>query len=325
MESDDPFGQSPGSQRTLRSPPRGAEEPAPPVEAAPAETQEDVAGVSVDEAIGQEGAGAAVPDAAGPVTEVPDDGGPVTAQELMQMIAESGDTIPPSDINEFAGYVSELTGQKIPATLKARRAAIANWYAEQAPPIAAHTPPDSARRRAAAALAQNPDAAFERPPMPPDRETVLRNIAQHGAQVRRCHAATLPWPAPWLRARPRQMLPACTPRTRRTPCMLCRYRRRSSRRSRAPLRHSKGRRRPRSLTSGARSSKTGSLPTAATKPPPPPPPPLPRQTAAAEAAAELPGAAAERVQGRAWALPSAARAEEPAAEAAGAEVRVRVR
>ena len=126
------------------------------------------------------------------MTEVPDDGGPVTAQELMQMIAESGDTIPPSDINEFAGYVSELTGQKIPATLKARRAAIANWYAEQAPPIAAHTPPDSARRRAAAALAQNPDAAFERPPMPPDRETVLRNIAQHGAQVRRCHAATLP-------------------------------------------------------------------------------------------------------------------------------------
>ena len=168
------------------------------MEAAPAETQEDVAGVSVDEAIGQEGAGAAVPDAAGPVTEVPDDGGPVTAQELMQMIAESGDTIPPSDINEFAGYVSELTGQKIPATLKARRAAIANWYAEQAPPIAAHTPPDSARRRAAAALAQNPDAAFERPPMPPDRETVLRNIAQHGAQVRRCHAATLPWPAPRL-------------------------------------------------------------------------------------------------------------------------------
>ena len=144
------------------------------MEAAPAETQEDVAGVSVDEAIGQEGAGAAVPGEAGPVTEVPDDGGPVTAQELMQMIAESGDTIPPSDINEFAGYVSELTGQKIPATLKARRAAIANWYAEQAPPIAAHTPPDSARRRAAAALAQNPDAAFERPPMPPDRETVLR-------------------------------------------------------------------------------------------------------------------------------------------------------
>ena len=325
MESDDPFGQSPGSQRTLRSPPRGAEEPAPPVEAAPAETQEDVAGVSVDEAIGQEGAGAAVPDAAGPVTEVPDDGGPVTAQELMQMIAESGDTIPPSDINEFAGYVSELTGQKIPATLKARRAAIANWYAEQAPPIAAHTPPDSARRRAAAALAQNADAAFERPPMPPDRETVLRNIAQHGAQVRRCHAATLPWPAPRLRACPRQMPLACTRRTRRTPCMPCRYRRRSSRRSRAPSRRSKGRRRPRSLTSGARSSKTGSLPTAATKPPPPPPPPLPRQTAAAEAASELPGAAAERVQGRAWALPSAARAEEPAAEAAGAEVRVRVR
>ena len=184
MESDDPFGQSPSSHRTLRSPPRGREEPAPPVEAAPAETQEDVASVSVGEAIGQEGTGAEVPDEAGPVTD-----GPVTAQELMQMIAESGDTIPPSDINEFAGYVSELTGQKIPATLKARRAVIANWYAEQAPPIAAHTPPDSARRRSAALLAQNADAAFERPPMPPDRETVLRNIAQHGAQVHRCHAA----------------------------------------------------------------------------------------------------------------------------------------
>lgn len=191
MESDDPFGQSPSSNRTLRSPPRGREEPAPPVEAAPAETQEDVASVSVGEAIGQEGTGAEVHDKAGPVTD-----GPVTAQELMQMIAESGDTIPPSDINEFAGYVSELTGQKIPATLKARRAVIANWYAEQAPPIAAHTPPDSARRRSAALLAQNADAAFERPPMPPDRETVLRNIAQHGAQVHRCHAATLPWPAP---------------------------------------------------------------------------------------------------------------------------------
>ena len=149
---------------------------------APAETQTQLSG---DGEEGADGEGA-------------EEGAPVTAKELVQMIAESGNTIPPSDVNEFAGYVAELTGQKIPATLKQRRTVIANWYAEQAPPIAAHTPPDSSRRNAP--HVQTPEAAFERPPMPPDRETVLRDIAQHGAQVHRL-AATLPWPAPKLPAK----------------------------------------------------------------------------------------------------------------------------
>eukprot|EP00964_Phaeocystis_antarctica_P021410 scaffold11877_cov57-Phaeocystis_antarctica.AAC.2 len=173
MESEDPFGQSSNRTGTLRSPPRGVAEPAPPIEhEAPAETQEDVASVSGDaEGLGEEGADG----------EGAGEGAPVTAKELVQMIAESGNTIPPSDVNEFAGYVAELTGEKIPATLKQRRTVIANWYAEQAPPIAAHTPPDSSRLNAN--HAQTPEASFERPPMPPDRETVLRNIAQHGAQI----------------------------------------------------------------------------------------------------------------------------------------------
>ena len=106
------------------------------------------------------------------------------------MIAESGNTIPLSDVNEFAGYVAELTGEKIPATLKQRRAFIASWYAEQALPIAAHTPPDSSRQNAP--HAQTPEAAFDKPPMPPDRETMLRDIAQHGAQVCRLAAAAHP-------------------------------------------------------------------------------------------------------------------------------------
>ena len=280
MESDDPFGQSPNPTGVLRSPPRGAAEPAPPMEhEAPAETQEDVASVSGDADLGEEGADGEGVEESTPVEE----GAPVTAKELVQMIAESGNTIPPSDVNEFAGYVAELTGQKIPATLKQRRIVIANWYAEQAPPIAAHTPPDSSRMNAS--HAQTPEASYDRQPMPADRETVLRNIAQHGAQVH-CLAATLPLPAPKLhcKARPHAPVKCCAP------AHLCRYRRRSLRRSRAPLRRSRGPRRHSSLTSGARSSKTGSLPTAATPPPPPPPP---RQTAAAEAAAEVAGAAAQ--------------------------------
>ena len=196
MESEDPFGQSPKPTGTLRSPPRGAEEPAPPMEhEAPAETQS----VSGDAAFSEEGAEG----------EGAEEGAPVTAKELVQMIAESGNTIPPSDVNEFAGYVAELTGQKIPATLKQRRTVIANWYAEQAPPIAAHTPPDSSRQNAP--HAQTPDAAFERPPIPPDRETVLRDIAQHGAQVHRL-AATLPWPAPKLPAKRVHMPPSSAAR-----------------------------------------------------------------------------------------------------------------
>ena len=103
-------------------------------------------------------------------------GAPVTAKELVQMIVESGNNIPPNDINEFAGYVAELTGQKAPGTLKQKRAYIANWYAEQAPPSAAHTPRD-------AAPSPLPEAAFDKVEAPPDRETLLQDIAQYNAQV----------------------------------------------------------------------------------------------------------------------------------------------
>ena len=122
---------------------------------------------------------------------------PVTAKELVQMIAESGDTIPPSDINEFAGYVAELTGEKVPGTLKQKRAFIANWYAEQAPPIGAHTPRERAPAHTPLERAPTPppENAYDKAEVP-DRETLLRDIAQHGAQAR----ARAPPAQPALRA-----------------------------------------------------------------------------------------------------------------------------
>jgi hypothetical protein len=122
---------------------------------------------------------------------------PVTAKELVQMIAESGDTIPPSDINEFADYVAELTGEKVPGTLKQKRAFIANWYAEQAPPIGAHTPRERAPAHTPRERAPTPppENAYDKAEVP-DRETLLRDIAQHGAQAR----ARAPRAQPALRA-----------------------------------------------------------------------------------------------------------------------------
>lgn len=115
----------------------------------------------------------------------PDDA-PVTAEELVAIISEatSQDTIPPDDVNEFAAHVATLTGQEAPATLKKKRAFIANWYTSQAPPVGPRTPRKSPAAAAPApAQPAVPIDAYDRPELAPDKETLLREVASHGAQI----------------------------------------------------------------------------------------------------------------------------------------------